>query len=109
MADFDVLLPRAWAALQQQSPPEDTDLEKLSAEFEQLMQADKERLDYDYGASIREAWSNDMDAYRDGFSDRMIFDDEGVPKLGAYEFGMMHLHPTRRVSRLMDFLSFSHR
>lgn len=59
---------------------------RLEAEFQQLMQANKDNVDFDYGASIREAMGDDLGSFAETFPDGMKFDDEGIPQLPPYEF-----------------------
>lgn len=68
------------------APDEDT--AKWEAELNQLMQAQREELELEYGQSMREAWESGMGQYDgDTLPDPMKFDDEGVPILDAYTFG----------------------
>ena len=69
-------------------------MQKLEAEYQQLMQANKENLDFDYGASIREAFGDDLGSFTQAFPDGTKFNDEGIPQLPPYEFGkyMSHLY-----------------
>lgn len=62
-------------------------MQKLESEFQQVFRANKENLDFDYDASIREAWGNDLGSLSDAYEEGMKFDDEGVPKLPPYPFG----------------------
>ena len=80
---------RAWQDLQApDTPPEKEDLAKWEAEFSQMMNAQRESLDYDYGESMQQAWeSGANDLQDDGVRESMKFDDDGLPILGPYEFG----------------------
>lgn len=55
------------------------------------MQSQRDELDYDYGDAMKEMWENGMGSY-DGSnipsSPALKFNDEGIPELGQYEFGM---------------------
>ena len=80
---------RAWENLQApDTPPEKEDLAKWEAEFSQMMNAQRESLDYDYGESMQQAWeSGASDLQDDGVRESMKFDEDGLPILGPYEFG----------------------
>lgn len=83
---------RAWEQLRNSElPPPEGDLKKWEAEFNQLMQSQRDELDYDYGDEMKEIWENGMGAY-DGSNiaspPALKFSDEGIPELGQYEFGM---------------------
>ncbi|KAH8119266.1 TPR-like protein [Phellopilus nigrolimitatus] len=80
--------PRMWDHLQRSDlPPPDEDIARWEAEFHQLMQAQREELDIDYGASLRESWENGMGAFdADSVPQGMKFDEEGIPQLGPYVF-----------------------
>ena len=69
------------------APPEE-DLAKWESEFAQLMNAQREELDY--GASMQEAWESGIGDFQQGASsDKALqFDPEGVPILGEYTFGI---------------------
>ena len=64
---------------------------KWEAEFNQLMQAQREEAEQDYGEAMKEMWENGMGSY-DGQSipspPALKFNEEGIPELGPYEFGM---------------------
>jgi hypothetical protein len=68
-------------------PPPDEDLAKWEAEYSQLMEGQRSDLDVDYGAMMEEAWRG---SHLDGtVPDAMpMFDDQGLPRLESYEFGM---------------------
>ena len=79
------MVSRAWSNLQGSSSSED--IQKLEAEFQQVLRANKENIDFDYDASIREAWGNDLSSFSEAYEEGMKFDDEGVPQLPPYPFG----------------------
>jgi peroxin-5 len=72
---------------QSELPPGEEDLAKWEAEFSQMMNAQRDELDY--GESMQQAWENGVGDFQEGSStDRpMQFDAEGVPILGEYIFG----------------------
>lgn len=62
-------------------PPPDEDMAKWEAEFNQLMQSQRDELDYE--STMREAWESGLGSY-DGQGTRpddfsLKFDEEGVP------------------------------
>ncbi|KAJ2917783.1 hypothetical protein MD484_g2622, partial [Candolleomyces efflorescens] len=71
---------------QSELPPGEEDLAKWEAEFSQMMNAQRDELDY--GESMQQAWENGVGDFQEGSStDRpMQFDAEGVPILGDYVF-----------------------
>lgn len=83
---------RAWEQLRNSElPPPEGDLKKWEAEFHQLMQSQRDESEYDYGEAMKEMWENGMGSY-DGENipspPALRFNDEGIPELGRYEFGM---------------------
>lgn len=61
---------------------------KWEAEFNQLMESQRGDVDLDYGASMQNAWDSGVGQWGEPpASTGMQFDDEGLPILGAYEFG----------------------
>lgn len=78
-------LRRVWDQLQDSTlPPSKEDMARWEAEFNQLMNADRE--DTDYGDAMQGAWN---DAVANDLN--MKFDDEGLPILGEYIFGKSDL------------------
>ncbi|KAF8635230.1 hypothetical protein AX17_004005 [Amanita inopinata Kibby_2008] len=77
-----------WQELQNSDlPPPEEDKAKWEAEFNQLMNAQRDELDY--GAGMQEAWENGLGDLSDHslVSERpMQFDDEGIPLLENYRF-----------------------
>jgi len=59
---------------------------KWEAEFAQLMNAQREELE-DYGTNMQKAWEGGVGNYG-GASQGIKFDEEGIPLLGNYTFGM---------------------
>ena len=63
----------------------------IEDQMRQVLQAQKEEMGHDYGASLQEAWENGMGMYDDDnlpYEERQKFDNEGVPIFDAYIFGM---------------------
>jgi peroxin-5 len=78
---------RVWDNLKNSElPPSEDELAKWEAEYNQVMQAQRE--DFDYGEDIESAW-------KDGFGnidedlEPAKFDDEGRPILEPYKFGQI--------------------
>lgn len=79
-----------WEELQaSELPPPQEDMAKWEAEFNQLMNAQRDDLESDYGASMQEAWKSGLgDLSTETVpGERLQFDDEGVPILDPYGFG----------------------
>lgn len=62
---------------------------KWEAQFNQLMNAQRDNLETDYGASMQQAWESGLGDFSSDSvpGERIEFDDEGVPMLGPYVFG----------------------
>jgi len=74
-----------WEELQESDlPPPQEDMAKWEAEFNQLMTAQRDDPEVDYGTSMQETWKYDLG---DLSEERLQFDDEGIPKLDPYSFG----------------------
>ncbi|KAJ7072083.1 hypothetical protein C8F01DRAFT_1102480 [Mycena amicta] len=65
-------------------PPPKEDMAKWEAEFNQLMSAQREELDNDYGAAMKSAWEGGLGDYED--SKAIKFDSNGIPILEDYVF-----------------------
>ena len=83
-----------WDRLQNSDiPPPAEDMAKWEAQFNQLMNSQREDLDFDYGGMMRDAWESQNDADY-SLEPPMQFDGQGVPKLDPYAFGMSTaVHP----------------
>ena len=80
---FMLVEPRVsvWNALQESSvPPSTEDMARWEAEYNQLMNAERE--ENDYGDAMQNAWSDLV-----GHNSNVKFDDTGLPILGDYQFG----------------------
>ncbi|TFK23956.1 peroxisome targeting signal receptor [Coprinopsis marcescibilis] len=79
---------QAWDEMQRSEvPPPEEDLAKWESEFSQLMEAQRDERQYDYGASMQEAWESGIGDFQHIGSDKaMKFDPEGVPILDPYVF-----------------------
>lgn len=63
---------------------------KWEAQFNQLMNSQRDELEADYGASMQKAWENGLGDFSTDSApgERLEFDNEGVPALGPYVFGL---------------------
>ncbi|KAJ3494592.1 hypothetical protein NMY22_g20052 [Coprinellus aureogranulatus] len=81
-------LKAAWDEMQKSDiPSTEDDLAKWESEFSQMMNAQRDELDY--GESMQNAWESGLGDFQEGASTEkpLQFDDEGVPLLGEYIFG----------------------
>ena len=60
---------------------------KWEAQFNQMMNSQREDLDFDYEGMMQNAWEN---MAKSDFSNEpaLEFDEQGIPALGEYVFGM---------------------
>lgn len=74
----------------EEHPSTQENLAQWEAEFNQMMNTQREESDDDYGALMQQAWENGIGDYReDGLAEPQKFDNEGLPILGEYVFGMI--------------------
>ncbi len=66
-------------------PPNPEEFARWEAEFNQLMNAQREDGEWDYSAAMQHAWGEGATSLDDTFSHK--FDDEGFPILDSYVFG----------------------
>ena len=69
------------------SPPKGEDLAKWESEFNQLMTAQREELEQDYGGVMQDAWESGIGEFTDSATDNPKFDELGYPILTEYAFG----------------------
>lgn len=66
-------------------------MSKWESEFNQLMSAERDEVDHDYGSEMQQTWENGVG----NFSGTVLgdtglkFDSDGMPILGEYTFGTM--------------------
>lgn len=65
------------------SPP---DVAKLEAQMNQLMSSQREELDFDYGATMQQAWEDGLGSGAFGQS-TLQYQPDGAPILEPYSFG----------------------
>ncbi|KAJ4483185.1 hypothetical protein J3R30DRAFT_1742688 [Lentinula aciculospora] len=77
---------RVWDHLQNSdAPPPAEDLEKWATDFQQLMDAQRQELNY--GNAMQEAWESGVGDFTDSLGDPpMRFDNDGLPILQEYIF-----------------------
>ncbi|KAF8554193.1 TPR-like protein [Imleria badia] len=76
-----------WQHLQESgAPPKDEDLAKWESEFNQLMTAQREELEQDYGGVMQDAWQSGLGEFTDRATDNPKFDELGYPILPEYVF-----------------------
>jgi peroxin-5 len=70
-------------------PTAKEDIAKWEAEFNQLMSAQRDEMDLNYGGEMINAWDQGLGDYDEGrFAGSSVkYDDEGIPFLGDYTFG----------------------
>ena len=71
-------------------PPQTEDLAKWESEFNQLMTAQREELEHDYGKAMQDAWESGTSEFTDKGFDNPKFDELGYPILTEYVFGEAH-------------------
>lgn len=72
-------------------PPNPEEITKWEAEFNQLMNAQREDGEWDYAAAMQHAWEEGPGQLDDTFAHNLKFDDEGLPNLDPYVFGLFAL------------------
>ena len=83
---------RVWEQLQNSDlPPPEEDVAKWEAQFNQLMNSQREDLDFDYGGMMKNAWDG-VNSTDFSPSPPLQFDDQGIPTLGDYVFGASSLY-----------------
>lgn len=81
-----------WDQLQNSdAPPPKEDLAKWEAEFNQMMNAQRDELDLDYGSAMQQAWENGGNFPETSLDKPLQFGDDGLPILDPYKFGEIHL------------------
>ncbi|KAI0744275.1 peroxisome targeting signal receptor [Daedaleopsis nitida] len=92
-----------WQQLQNSDlPPPQEDIAKWEAQFNQMVNAEREELDFDYGGMMQEAWNGMHDSFTT--SPPVKFDEQGIPLLGDYVFenDNMYLDPSHSGSSLQQ-------
>ena len=77
-----------WDELQNSElPPPKEDLAKWEAEFNQIMSAQRDEVDLDYGQDMLNAWDQGLGDYDEGRYPALKYTEAGLPLLGDYVFG----------------------
>ncbi|OSC97435.1 peroxisome targeting signal receptor [Trametes coccinea BRFM310] len=90
-----------WDQLQNSDlPPPPEEMAKWEAQFNQMMNAQREDLDFDYEGMMQNAW----EGYGTDFEPPMQFDEQGLPILEPYAFEKdnKYLDPSHSKSALQD-------
>ncbi|GLB37649.1 putative P-loop containing nucleoside triphosphate hydrolase protein [Lyophyllum shimeji] len=93
---------KVWDHLQDSElPPPQEDLSKWESEFNQLMSAQRDELDHDYGASMQNAWESGIGNISGTTvgEQPLKFDAEGIPILGEYTFEQNNKYLERAETR----------
>ncbi|CAK5281628.1 unnamed protein product [Mycena citricolor] len=80
---------RVWDQLQNSDlPPPAEDMAKWEAQFNQLMTSERDDLDADYGAAMKNAWESGLGDFSEDHTEYSPtkFDQSGIPLLPAYVF-----------------------
>ncbi|KAF8274493.1 peroxisome targeting signal receptor [Lactarius quietus] len=76
-----------WEQMQNSDmPPKPEEMSKWEAEFNQLMNSQREDGDWDYSTAMQRAWEDSVTDLDDSFTHNMKFDHEGLPILDSYAF-----------------------
>ena len=75
-------------------PPPEEEMAKWEAQFNQMMNAEREDLDFDYGKTMQDAW-DDMNDSDYAVEPQIQFDEQGLPILEEYVFGACFPMSTR--------------
>jgi peroxin-5 len=79
-----------WDELQDSElPPPQSDMAKWESEFNQMMNSEREDMDFD--AEIEEQYKN-LTREELGIDPPVQFDQDGIPQLGEYVFGKCSSH-----------------
>ena len=76
---------------------------KWEAEFNQLMNGQRDELEFDYAKDMQNAWEGGLGDFDGSLAPKRIeFDEYGIPKLESYEFGKID------VALRLDWRSCNH-
>lgn len=65
---------------------------KWEAEFNQLMNGQRDEPEFDYAKDMQNAWEGGLGDFNGSLAPKRIeFDEYGIPKLEPYEFGKFHV------------------
>ncbi|KAI1785750.1 peroxisome targeting signal receptor [Ganoderma leucocontextum] len=95
---------QVWEQMQNSDlPPPEEDVAKWEAQFNQLMNSQREDPDFDYGGMMQNAWDG-MNSTDFSPEPPLQFDDQGIPTLGDYVFerNNKYLDPNHSRSSLQE-------
>ncbi|KAL1755116.1 hypothetical protein FB107DRAFT_275097 [Schizophyllum commune] len=81
-------LRKAWEELRSSAePPSHESMAKWEAEYNQLMNGQRDELEFDYAKDMQNAWEGGLGDFDGSLAPKRIeFDEYGIPKLEPYEF-----------------------
>ncbi|KAI5890569.1 TPR-like protein [Schizophyllum commune H4-8] len=81
-------LRKTWEELRSSAePPSQESMAKWEAEFNQLMNGQRDELEFDYAKDMQNAWEGGLGDFDGSMAPKRIeFDEYGIPKLEPYEF-----------------------
>ena len=101
-----ILYNRVWEQLQNSDlPPPKAEIGHWEARFNELANSERDEGQA-YGDMMQNAWNDDLRSFMDNTEPSVKFDEEGLPLLGEYVFGM---YPSRSLLNrdvwLTDYVS----
>jgi len=72
-------------------PPNPEEMAKWEAEFNELMNRQRDDGEWDYSTAMQNAWEDGVAQLDDGFPHGLTFDQDGIPILDPYVFGSFPL------------------
>jgi peroxin-5 len=73
-------------------PPNPEEIAKWEAEFNELMNTQRQEGEWDYATAMQNAWEESGADSNDTFARNLKFDQEGLPILDPYVFGLFPLY-----------------
>lgn len=68
-------------------PPNPEEIAKWEAEFNELMNKQRDEGEWDYSTAMQNAWEEGAALLDDTFARNLNFDQDGIPMLDPYVFG----------------------
>jgi peroxin-5 len=72
-------------------PPDPEEFARWEAEFNQLMNAQREDGEWDFSGAMQHTWEGGVTSWDDTFAHSLKLDHEGFPILDPYVFGSFSL------------------
>lgn len=72
-------------------PPNPEEMAKWEAEFNELMNKQRDDGEWDYSTAMQHAWEDSVAPLDDVFPHSLTFDQDGIPILDPYVFGLFPL------------------